>query len=214
MDTGAAVTLTPHGAFRAHGPGGTHELAYDGTADAWNLVGPPPPGRRPGVLVARVGGLDHGLALLVAAAGRIGPFRVALPCGGSFARPGHVPASEVLAALGYRATRAVAACTLLSMPDGACEGEARREALRLLTGGIDLGEVEPVESESGVTWWCCPVYVPFDGMLRLSAADAVVAEALAGTGLEVAGPAEPETDASVLANAAELLSFVPASRAA
>ncbi len=150
----------------------------------------------------------------MAATGRVGPFHVRLPCGASFARPGQVPASEVLAALGYRTVRAVGACALLPLPDGAGPAEARDAAFGRIPGGIDLGEIEPVDSEAGVTWWCCPVMVPFDGMLRLADADALVEDALAGSGLEVAGPAEPETDAGVAANAAEVLSFIPAARAA
>jgi len=205
MGPRCAAKLGEDGTFRGNGPGAGLALAYDAVDDGWSLGRAA--GSGTGALVARAASLDHGLAMLARASGCMSTFRVGLPCGESFLRPGKVPAPEVLAALGYLAVGAVTAYAVLARPSSVGVAEVRRELLSGLPGGVGLGEVEETDSEGGTTWWCCDLSVPFEGMLRLSEADAVVASALARCPFEPVGRSEVEAAALPTANSAKVLRF-------
>ena len=206
MDQPCSVELMPFGSFRSDGPAGTYDLLYDAPDGRWLLAGPPQPGAAAGTLLAQTCDLDHALRLLLAASGRLGRFAVRLPCGRSFTRPGNVPAVEVLAALGYGETASITAFTVLERPDAATQGAVRRELVEALAGSpVGLGDVEATDSEAGTTYWTCDLSVPFEGMLRLAAADGIVDEALSGTGLVATGRAEAEQAAPATPNAALVL---------
>ncbi|NTF17186.1 hypothetical protein G6L37_01920 [Agrobacterium rubi] len=94
-------------------------------------------------------------------------FRVRLPCGQHFSRPGHVPAEAVLSSLGWvYVTHLVGFSHFLS--DTACTPAIARRHFLLMTKdtpNVVVGDVTP-NDEDGNRLWIADLHIPFDGFIR------------------------------------------------
>lgn len=217
MKTGLTVELDEDGVFSCEGPSGSHVLFFSGDKgeERWLLTPAAVEGNAVPPLLAWQGDLDDGLRLLVATSGSVEPFRVALPTGDSFARPGRVPALEVMAALGYSVVRGVNAFVVVTEAAGYDAPRLRRELVASLDGRpLQVGELDLVEGDGESSVWCCDLKLSFEGPLMESGARALVSRTLAGSGLEVIDQVELDVPYKVPQNVAAVLRFRPLSTAA
>lgn len=168
-----SVHLTQGGGFRIDdGKGVTAELGFDplcGT-DPWRANVMDAAGRC--LHSETVPTLDIGLdrlALLGSATqvGLRGLYRVELPGGASFQRPGTVAAEEVLGKYDFSLVSSVRAFLVASLDSVFSATDAHlwfRERLGVLAplqGSVDL-----VEADSNETLWCTDVLLPANGFYR------------------------------------------------
>lgn len=205
MTTGLTVKLDDEGIFSCEGPEGSFVLFFSGDKgeERWLLTKASEDPTVVPSLLAWQQDLDEGLRLLVATAGSVDPFRVELPCGDGFARPGRVPAAEVMAALGYSVVRGVNAFVVVSDSATVPPERIRRELLWRLKGRqVEIGDLEMVEGDGESSVWCCDLKVQFEGPIRENGARWLVTKALAGSGLEVMDQVELDVPYKVPANVA------------
>lgn len=217
MTTGLTVELDEDGIFSCEGPSGRHVLFFSGDKgeERWLLTPAVTDGNVVPPLLAWQSDLDDGLRLLVATSGSVDPFRVLLPSGDSFARPGKVPALEVMAALGYSVVRGLSAFVVVTEAADYDSRKLRRELVANLSGRpLEVGEVDWVEGDGDSSVWCCDLRLSFEGPLQESGAKALVKRTLAGSGLEILDPVELDVPYKVPQNVAAVLRFKPLSTAA
>lgn len=217
MIVGMTVELDEDGIFSCSGPAGDFVLFFSGDKgeERWLLTraaddegGVPP-------LLAWQLDLDEGLRLLVATAGSVDPFKVVLPSGESFGRPGKVPALEVMAALGYSVVRGVNAFVVLSDSAEVGADVLRRELLwRLRDRAVEVGALEMVEGDGESSVWCCDLKIEFEGPIRENSARGLVSRMLADSGLEVMEQVELDLLYKVPPNTAAVVRFVRPATAA
>lgn len=170
---GFEVTLEDHGLFLVpamHAYDGDRKIAYDSEFP-----------RRPWVItqmdvatcrwerIDSFATLDEALNTAVSeASGLARPnYRVKLPCGQHFSRPGNVPAEAVISSLGWvYVTHLVGFSAFLS--DTNCSPSlARRHFLTMVkdTPNVVVGEVSP-NDEGDNRLWIADLHIPFDGFIR------------------------------------------------
>lgn len=168
-----AIRLTEWGGFKIDdGKGVIAELGFDPLAgvDGWCVSVMDTAGRS--LLSEAVPTLDIGLdrlAMLGSAteSGLRDLYRVELPGGASFQRPGTVPADEILGKFGFSFVSSVRAFLVASLDAAFSATDAHlwfREKLGVLAplqGSVDLVETGPTE-----TCWCTDVLLPANGFYR------------------------------------------------
>jgi hypothetical protein len=170
---GFEVTLEDHGMFLipAQNPeDGDRKIAYDAEI-----------GRRPWVIMemeidtcrwARVESfatLDEALDWAVSAStGLSRPnYRVALPCGRHFSRPGRVAAEEVLTALGWVYVTHLVGFSHFASETSCSEHRARKHFFSLVehSPSVVVGECTAVDDGEN-RLWIADLHIPFDGFIR------------------------------------------------
>lgn len=102
--------------------------------------------------------------------GMRGLYRVALPDGRSFHRPGALSAEEVMSRFGHDLVGTVRAFLVAPLDSAATAADAYawfRERLGVL--GPLLGRVDPVEIDETGSCWCADVLLPANGFYRAEA---------------------------------------------
>jgi hypothetical protein len=176
--------MAEDGKFIASGPGGEGVAVYEDRLApfAWHAVFVPAGGKPRSRSHAT---LDAALLDLSISARDAAAFRVDLPGGASFQRPGKVPAEEVLGNLGFVLVRELDASFALALPGGISPQEARmRFEERLGSLAVNLRGVAPVEAEGGSVWWCGNVVLPVSCYVADGEYDALAAAYAAKLGIE------------------------------
>jgi hypothetical protein len=180
------ITLDTEGAFVAPVADAMCHLIFDGDADhvRWILIDVPTNGR-PESFLSIHHDLDEGLRALATVAGWGGQrFRVEVGGDKGFIRPGRVPASEILAGMGYILVRSVV-CYAMIEPSGVIDAEeARSEFVRRLAGrGLTVGAVDPVGPPDMT--WCADVTIPYEGFIYHGDVPGLIDHFTEGSGLEI-----------------------------
>lgn len=176
-------------------PCGSFELSHDG--QTWRVVHEVSFRPTPWVLVAvddksgpmRVGvfdsfgTIDEALAKMVdvASGGKECRFRVVLPCGASFLRPGRIPAEEVMFTLGWVHTKRLTGYMHLSLPVHFSPREARdafRRRVRIPNSRV--GDVQCLGRSDSESVWLADIHLDRDGFMRISEFQIEAAAAFAG----------------------------------
>jgi hypothetical protein len=187
-----AIQLTEGGGFRIDGPKGVFaELGFDPECgeEPWSVSVMDGDGRcRHSESVSTLDiGLDR-LAILGSATqkGLRGLYRVELPDGVSFQRPGTVPAEEILRKFDFSLVGSVRAFLVAQIDTAFTVSEAHhwfREklgALAPLQGSTDL-----VESDSNEGCWCTDVLLPANGFYRAEGLLEFARSAVGACGVEM-----------------------------
>lgn len=143
-------------------------------------------------LVSMHGSLDTGLNELALHAGWQGKrFSIVLTSGERFIRPGKVPAGEILAAHGYSLVSSITAFAILNAKTAEDAADAVLDVRAALhETGVNVGSADPIgEPDTG---YCCDLTLPIEGYVLRTAANAIVAEWIGHTGLELSEVVEAE----------------------
>lgn len=140
-------------------------------------------------------------------------FRVEMPCGNSFIRPGKVPAEQVITRLGWVHLRRLRGYMMITLPENACPFRARDGfRQRLAIPGAKLGESTRVSIGGGSSNWCADVFIDCERFARMEEIQEIAAAAF-----DAVGEMLPHYDfvprTPVFATAAQVLQF-PARKAA
>lgn len=94
-------------------------------------------------------------------------YRVNLPCGKHFSRPGRVPAESVLSALGWVYVTHLIGFSHFSSPSACSEARARRHFLELTqdSPSVVVGDVTACDDGEN-RFWIADLRIPFDGFIR------------------------------------------------
>lgn len=94
-------------------------------------------------------------------------FRIVLPCGSSFLRPGKIPAEQVMSRFGWIHVRRLRGYMMMAFPEGACAYRVHDGfRKRLPHPGIRLGEAVRVEVKDGTANWCADVLMECGRFIR------------------------------------------------
>lgn len=170
---GFEVTLEDHGLFLVpamHPYDGDRKIAYDSELP-----------RRPWVITQKdtatcrwtridsFATLDDALTRAVSdASGLARPnFRVRLPCGQQFSRPGRIRAEDVLSSLGWTYVTHLVGFSAFSSDLGCTETTARRHFLDLVKNSPTVVVGDVVSNDEGDDrLWIADLHIPFDGFIR------------------------------------------------
>lgn len=94
-------------------------------------------------------------------------FRVKLPCGQRFSRPGQVPAEAVLSALGWVFVTHLIGFSHFNSATACSEHRARRHFVELVqdSPSVVVGEVTACDDGEN-RFWIADLRIPFDGFIR------------------------------------------------
>jgi hypothetical protein len=108
-------------------------------------------------------------------------FMVSLPCGASFTRPGHVPAENVMASLGWVHVKTLVAHVVRSYNSGfTAEDVADIVDLNIKDESIEVGTAVDVGTFNGQTNWCIDLHRNCHEFLRCDAISDAVSKAFDG----------------------------------
>lgn len=114
--------------------------------------------------------IDEALSAMMehSGAGKASPrYRVILPCGESFLRPGKVPTESVLSSLGWVHTRQYIGYMVLTLHEGASNLDAREGfRKRINIPNARLGDMSCVERANGLSRWIGDILLDRDGFVR------------------------------------------------
>jgi hypothetical protein len=169
---GFEVTLEDHGLF--HVPAlrpedGDRKIAYDPETkrNPWVITEMDATSRWHRVLSFTT--LDEALDWAVSAAtGILRPnYRVMLPCGQHFSRPGRVPAESVLSSMGWVYVTHLIGFHHFNSPAPCSEHRARRHFIEHVqdSPSVVVGDVTPCDDGENC-FWIADLRIPFDGFIR------------------------------------------------
>lgn len=94
-------------------------------------------------------------------------FRVRLPCGQHFSRPGRVSAESVLSSLGWVYVTHLVGFAHFFSETSCSEARARKHFLAMIeeSPSVVLGDVSPSD-EGDSRLWIADLHIPFDGFIR------------------------------------------------
>jgi len=94
-------------------------------------------------------------------------FRVKLPCGRHFSRPGRIAAEDVLSSLGWVYVTHLVGYSHLVTDTSCSVGRARKHFLNLTQNSpsVVVGDVTPCD-EGDSRLWIADLHIPFDGFIR------------------------------------------------
>lgn len=186
-----AIRMSEGGGFRIDGDGVSAELGFDPQCDLepWCVAVIDDEGRC--LHSETVSTLDIGLdrlALLGSATqkGLRGLYRVDLPGGGSFQRPGNVQAEEILHKFDFDLVGSARTFLIAPLDSAITATEAYRwfsEKLGVLAPL--MGSVDHVESDSTDGHWCVDVLLPVNGFYTSEGLLEFAKGAVAACGLEM-----------------------------
>jgi len=143
-----------------------HEVSFNPIP--WVVVAMDSKGRH--ALYESFATIDEALSSMIAVSGAgdaSSRFRVLLPCGQHFLRPGKVRAESVISTLGWTHTKRYIGYMVLSLPERATNMEARERFRRNITiGSARIGEMTCVERADGLSHWCADILLDRDGFVR------------------------------------------------
>lgn len=190
------VKLAPHGFFEipATCPDGiSFRVGYnpDVKFNPWSVLTQDDEGIK-WCCVRSFGDLDRALSFAVSqvleeSAGV--EFRVNLPCGRSFKRPGRIAAENVMASMGWLYVHELVAYGGLLCPELSSPEEAEEAFKDLLDGTmVSLDDVDYVgddfvSSDNG--YWCAKYLLPYDGFLHLDRIESEIVIAFKAEGVEI-----------------------------
>ena len=154
--------------------------------------------------------LDEALEWAVrASTGRSGVrFKVNLPCGASFSRPGRVPAEDVMSSLDWVYVTHLIGFVCLTTDNPCTEPYARRRFLGMISANpdVELGEATPVDGD--MRFWVGDLHIPFEGFIRVQDIKAEKEVCFAAEGIETIEGYDCRKAGSGESRSAEIISFV------
>ena len=183
--SGLVISLCADGAFD-RGDGRWQVARDDGFAPRpWALVSRDGSGRSS--VLDNYECLDEALAALASSGDGESParFRVELPCGASFSRPGRVPAEEVMASMGWVYVRNFKGYKPLSFAAGSCPKAVRAAFRDSLPRGAMLGQATVAGTDGATEAWCADVFVAHEGFVRFADIGSEAGAAFARVGADV-----------------------------
>jgi len=155
--------------------------------------------------------VDEALRAMVeqSGAGETGTrFRVVLPCGQSFLRPGKVPAESVLSSLGWVHTKRYIGYMVLTLHEGASNLDAREGfRSRINLPNSRLGDMACVERAHGLSRWIGDVLLDRDGFVRYQDFQEEAARAFEGIGGDMFPDYDFVARQPTFPNAASVIAF-------
>src|SRR5690606_30555412 len=118
-------------------------------------------------------------------------FKVKLPCGASFIRPGHIPAENVMASLGWVHVKTLVGHMVRSFHSGYSPDEVSEIVADEIWGeDIEVGSVADVGRYGDETFWCIDLKRHCNEFLRYEDIPSAVSTAFVG----LLGPGQPLYD--------------------
>lgn len=170
---GFEVTLEDYGQFHippAHADDGDRKISFD-----------PELSRRPWIVtemsaedckwirIESFNSLDDALDWCVSVTtGAAKPqYRVNLPCGGSFSRPGRVKAEDVMSSMGWVYVTHLTGFAHFAPSEPCSETVVRRHFLSIIeeSPNVRLGEITPLH-EDATLMWIADLHIPFEGFIQ------------------------------------------------
>jgi len=161
------------------------------------------------------GTIDEALTAMVVQSGsgdESTRFRVALPCGESFIRPGKVPAERVLSSLDWTHTKRYIGYMVLTLHEAATNLDAREGFRnRINIQNARIGDMACVERANGLSRWIGDILLDRDGFVRYQDFQEDAARAFSGIGGDMLPNFDFVPRTPTMPNAASVISF-PADR--
>ena len=205
MSNERVITLGDDGVFAAPIRDAACYLMFDSTVSTgrWLLSYDHGEAEYPS-LVSIHANLDTGLKAMAELAGWGGRrFTVILSDEEKFIRPGKVPASEVMAALGYILVPSIRAFAIYDPGFEAERGEVEAIIRERLAGkSVTIGSVDYVGVPD--TAWCCDLTLPFEGYIFRADIEHFVSSSLADVNLELSDVCEGRPFFDVAPNRADV----------
>lgn len=191
MSNERVITLGDDGVFVAPSRDAACYLMFDSSVPTgrW-LLSYDHEGAEHPALISIHASLDTGLRAMAEQAGWGNKrFAVVLSDEDKFIRPGKVPASEVMAALGYVLVPSIVAFAIYD-PGLEAERSEVEQAIRERLAGISVmvGAVDYVGVPD--TAWCCDLTIPFEGYIYKADIEHFVAASLIDVDLEISDVCE------------------------